>query len=392
MRPSLPHPVLPPTKTRGSGTAALVANRQRTAPRARCRDVVASTAAMDLLLCASRTQLTAEHAAKMEKLVTESGLNWPLLAQLARRHKVLPLLHRNLDRTCRERMPPDIHQLLSQAYFHNAATNLSLASSVPRLIEMFETHAIRVFPYKGLDVALAAYGDLAARHIGDVDLLMSARDYVRASELLIARGFRVIADWGWERSFADSASCLKVDLHRSIAAPDFPIPVNLEEWRSRARWVDVRGTPMRCLSFEDLLLVLCIQVAKDGWVGRCELKKLCDIAELIRARPDLDWQLVATIAKRLGCERILWLGLALALDLLDASLPQELSTAIAADTEMDFLMRHVSQGMAEPVAGPEAPLSALNRFSLAIRNRWRDRLRVRYRILGEQLRFGTDRK
>jgi hypothetical protein len=340
---------------------------------------------MELLICAARTHLTEQHAARIAELVGGS-LDWSLLGQLAGRHKVVPLLCRNLLGTHRNAIPVPIAQSLSQAHFLNVSTNLSLATTVPKLLALFERESIQAIPYKGLDVAMIAYGDLTLRHIGDVDILTTRDDYPRASELLLAEGYRITADWGWERTLADPSGRIRVDLHRAISDRELPIPIDLDRWRARLQRLVVRGGVIPRLSLCDLLLVLCIQIAKDGWVGRCELKKICDIAELIRSHPDLDWQMAVEEAERMGCRRILFLGLLLAHEVLEAHLPQDLVRKIRAEPELDFAARHLCRGIARGDTDPDLASTDKDRFADAIRERWRDRILPRYYHLARSVR------
>lgn len=83
----------------------------------------------------------------------------------------------------------------------------------------------------------------------------------------------------------------------------------------------------RILAFppEDQLLFLCVHAAKHLW---SDLKWICDVAELIRAFPDLDWHLALRQAALVRNERTLLLGLALAQRLLGAELPAWVRTRI----------------------------------------------------------------
>ena len=332
---------------------------------------------MELLLCASRTHVSEQHNERIARLL-EADLDWSQLCQLAARHKVVPLLHRTLLGSHANALPTEIARELSQAHLINVSTNLVLAATVPKLLAAFEENAIRAIPYKGLEIAIIAYGDLTLRHIGDVDIMTTSADYPRASELLLREGYEILADWGWERVFADPSGRIKIDVHRTIATQELPIAIDLSYWRGRLLSFQLKGNTIPSLSLNDLLLVMCVQVAKDGWVGRCELKKICDIAELIRSHPNLNWQAAIKEAEQVGCRRILFLGLLLAHDLLDAALPERVLRMIRAEGQMEYLSRHLVRGIAATGAESELTTEDQSRFPNAIRERWRDRMRPRY--------------
>jgi hypothetical protein len=112
-----------------------------------------------------------------------------------------------------------------------------------------------------------------------------------------------------------------VELHARIAPRDFRFPLGLERLWPRLRPLALGGREVHALAGEDLLLVLCAHGAKHLW--SC-LGWVCDVAELVRAEPAMNWAAVAEEARSLRCERILLLGLALAHDLLQAPVPEDL--------------------------------------------------------------------
>lgn len=334
------------------------------------------TAETDLLLCAARTKLAECDAERIVRLA-EGELNWTLLLQLAYRHKVLPLLCRSLDRSCRRAVPEAVMHQLRRSHLANISLNLALAAALPKLLDLFSARSIKAIPFKGLEVAMTAYEGLSWRHIGDLDIMTDEKDFPAASELLLSRGYRAVSDWGWERGFADPSGRIRVDLHRAIAAPSLAIRIDFEYWEARQHDLNIPGGSIPSVPPEDLMLLLCVQIAKDGYVGRCELKKICDVAELIRSQPQFEWQLAVRNAERLGCRRILFLGLLAASDLLEATLPEFVVDRIGAEPGMGLLTRHLYEGLF--VGMQESPSAeAEERFRLAVRERWRDRMRPRF--------------
>src|SRR5262249_41288467 len=87
------------------------------------------------------------------------------------------------------------------------------------------------------------------------------------------------------------------------------------------------GIDVRWPAAEDLLLLLCVHGGKHRWD---ELKWIVDIAELLRARPDLDWRAVAGKAPRAGAWGMLAVALLLANEMLDAPLPSSVLDAVRA--------------------------------------------------------------
>src|SRR5436309_13551345 len=86
---------------------------------------------------------------------------------------------------------------------------------------------------------------------------------------------------------------------------------------ARARETTIAGVKTWPLAVEDLLLILCMNGAKDQWRS---LKCVCDVAELLRAHPDLDIGTALARARSTHTLRILSVGLELARGLFGASL------------------------------------------------------------------------
>ena len=72
---------------------------------------------------------------------------------------------------------------------------------------------------------------------------------------------------------------------------------------------------------EATLLFLCVHGSKDMWWKR--IGWICDISELITSNPDIDWSYCLELATQTGARRMFLLGLALAHELLQAPLPEQ---------------------------------------------------------------------
>jgi adenylate cyclase class IV len=102
----------------------------------------------------------------------------------------MPLLFWQLDAISPETMPSDILDELGAYFRANNIRNLSLTRELLRLSREVETRGIPVIPYKGPILAALAYGNLALREFGDLDVLVRTQDVLRAKELLASFGYR----------------------------------------------------------------------------------------------------------------------------------------------------------------------------------------------------------
>jgi hypothetical protein len=258
----------------------------------------------ELMLACASTHLDADRTARVKALL-QGEFDWTYLTRTALDHRVMPLLYRNLQTLGGDIVPQSILKQLQSHYYANAARNLLLAEELLKILHLFEGHKIRAIPYKGPVLAASIYGNLALREFGDLDILVHERDYQSARRLLIRRGFRPRIEHEWEEEFRDGSGRFAVDLHRRIASRDFPSPLNFDYLSKRLRPVDLAGTTAATLCPEDTLLMLGMQVTKDG---NLQLSKICDIAELLRVHQQLNWAQVLKETKRLGgaADALLW--------------------------------------------------------------------------------------
>ena len=121
------------------------------------------------------------------------------------------------------------------------------------------------------------------------------------------------------------------------------------------------------------------------------LKKVCDIAEHLRANPSLRWPRVLESVERKGLRRIVGSALSLARGLLGAELPAEVSERIAADRSAGRCARWMCRSLftqadvLSPLQNPRLSVAMRTRqlsFYLSVRERHRDRLRHLREILG----------
>jgi hypothetical protein len=296
---------------------------------------------VELLLCCARTCIDSEIAERIRTLL-QQDIDWAYLLQIAYRNGVLGLLHRSLNSTCKEAVPKAILGQLQSYCYANAARNVFLSSELLKLLNLFETHNIRAIPYKGLVLAASAYGNLELRQFCDLDILVHKRDFLKAKELLILHGYSQVCEQLCEISFVDKDSKVKVDLHQAIAPNYFPFPLDFDRLWERLQPLSLNGVTVNSLSSEDLLLLLCVYLAKDCF-NRERLAQLCDIAELIRSQPEIDWGRVIEQAHNLGTERIFFLGIFLAHQLLGTTLPEEVLQKVQAQGAVTSLSVQVCQ-------------------------------------------------
>jgi hypothetical protein len=319
----------------------------------------------ELLLCCARTQLDSTRRTRLKQL-PDRLVDWPYLLRMAERNGVLPLLYWNLKVCCPEAVPPDILERLRDRYERNARYNRVLTTELLKLVQLLEANGIPTVAYKGPSLAALAYGNLALRQFSDLDIVVEEQLVARAKTLLRSEGYReqkqpavgqnrLDSIATWQAILVRRADQIVVGLHWRVA-PDhfFPIPPEIIWSDLRQTWLD--GTSIRSFPPETLLLILCVHGTIHLW---SRLGWICDIAELIRVQPDLNWDRLIWQAGQLVLLRPLLVALYLAHDLLELALPRAIQQEILADPGVIPLAGRMSEQLfAEPDGAAESSHAA----------------------------------
>lgn len=279
-----------------------------------------------LLLAACSVGSPDEKADTLRPLLRRP-IRWKHLFDLADQHGVLPLLHQALSAHV-DAVPADAMNALHQAFQTNLHKSLLLSRELIRILDRLSTADIEVIPYKGPALAEAAYGDIALRQSGDIDLLIRPQDLPRVRERVAQLGYtphlhfseteeRAYLKSGYEYAFDGAAGPNLLEVQWAIQPRFYAVDFDVAGLFHRARTATVAGQPMKTLAHEDLFVVLSLHAAKHVW-GK--LVWLCDIARIMKTAT-LDWDRIASLAQDLGVVRILRVTVLMANALLGMATP-----------------------------------------------------------------------
>jgi hypothetical protein len=266
----------------------------------------------------------------IEDMVSQD-IDWEKVIQTAVEHRVMPLLYQSLYTFCPKAVPKIILHRLQELFRLNATRNLFLVSELLKLLKLFESHGIATIVFKGPVLALCAYGNLSLRQHIDLDILVRKKDIFKAKSLLLSKGYRLSEEITEEQEvallrshhafvFLPEPPIYSVDLHWAIAQPHHANAINNEALWERVESISLGGNSILTFRPEEMLLVLAMHGSKHWWQ---QLGWICDIAQLARSRPDLDWNRVIREADKAGCKKGLLVALELVRNLGAASLPGE---------------------------------------------------------------------
>lgn len=349
--------------------------------------MIAARPEAELLLLCARTRRDSQKDARIEALLGEE-MDREYLLRAAHRHGMAPLLYWNLNAACPEDVPEDVLDPLRGHFIRNSRRALFLTGELLKLLGAFEAGEIPVISYKGPTLAALAYGNFALREFMDLDILVHRRDVPKARDLLISLGYRqqekisaaqeeAFLESHCEYVFMNDNGSI-VELHWAVMPRNLSFSLDPEDLWERSERVPFGGKATRVFSPEDMVLILCAHGAKHRWE---RLAWICDVAETIRANPDLDWNQLTARAEALGGERMLLLGLFLTSELLDAAIPAWILRKMKADRAVNGLAAQVvERWFGEPEASSGLlEESAFKPMYLGMRERMVDKVRYCFR-------------
>ena len=233
---------------------------------------------------------------------------WERIISDADRHALLPFLYRWLRRFAWDsQLPPHLHEQLKERVFGLAARNLILAQELATILRAFEAKGLACMPLRGLALAQQLYGDVTARPMGDIDLLVRRAALPKAAGILGTLGYAEMDRRpGFAQAFSYTLEFVKdlhgwvtVEPHWTIAYPPFAHRIDMDAVWQRCTRGHVAGIETWLLGREELLLHLCFHLIHRE--DSAPLLWLYELDHLIRREADsLNWTRIVLIARQSG--------------------------------------------------------------------------------------------
>lgn len=284
--------------------------------------------AADLLLAVARRFAGSESA---EGLRVRAGRisDWNAAMDFARAHGMEPLVALYLNSDCPGVLAPEFRERL-RATSRRITTNFVLLSTdLIKVLRILRSHGIRVVPLKGPVLAATLFNEIPWRESCDLDLLISRADVGQAKDALIAAGYQPDSElcsgeenaafhWRSQVVLYRNDGSPAIDLHWELLPSLYPCARYFDSVWERVQESTFHGEKILTLSAEDQLFFLCAHAARHSWHS---LRMAVDIARLVYARRDLDWD-SAIHTGRDSDGKVLALGLWIINHLLKVELPE----------------------------------------------------------------------
>ena len=252
-----------------------------------------------------------------------AGVDWGQILREAVDHGLLWHLSNS------EAPSPEIYEELKRKCLLVSARNLALAGELRLCLQALREARVECAPIRGVALMERVYGEIVARPMGDIDMLVRRCELDALREVLSSLGYREMDRRpGFSEAFSYSLKFLVersftivVEPHLSIAYPPALARLDMDAVWARCVPTAVVGEPALSLCLEDTLLHLALHIAHRD---HPPLVWLWELDWLVRAEADdADWDLFVSSAREIGVERIVGHVLAELESVLDTPIPAE---------------------------------------------------------------------
>ena len=181
-------------------------------------------------------------------------------------------------------IPENVFNILQNNALNNARAATKLYSENLRLTKLLKKNNIQFTILKGPLFSEKYYGNLAIRHAGDIDLLISPKDLDRAVEILKNNGYTYKTKIPFSKqikykhhiSLSNQKHGILLELHWRPFIYNYLFEIKLEE----------KNCASTNLSFEEYFIYLCTHGSKHNWF---RIFWLFDIAVIIQ-KQKINWK------------------------------------------------------------------------------------------------------
>lgn len=298
---------------------------------------------------------------------------WPAVFDLAQLHGVLPMIDRGL-RAQAFAVPAAFRARLAEERRNTALLNLRNYGEFQRIARALAARGIALIPLKGLHLAELVYGDISLRPMADLDVLVPRAQAPEAVESLRELGYgegvalsgslATMLDTKCNLGIEHAPSGTWLEIHWSLDEPPARLEAFIGEvWRT-ARPGRLGDAPTLLMTPELLLLHVSAHLACNHAFA-FSLRALCDVAEIVRRHPSLDWNVVVDQGRRYGWQRGVAAALTLAARHLGAAVPNEVLDRLGAAALDPVLLEEAMEHLVACVELPGALRTAPNLMAAA---------------------------
>ncbi|MBW7933127.1 MAG: nucleotidyltransferase family protein [Gemmatimonadaceae bacterium] len=319
--------------------------------------------------------------------------DWRAVELLAARHDVGWWVVRALPASA----VPAVRRALEDRVRRIAAESLAGTQALLEIIAALDNAGVAAVAYKGPALSSDVHGDLGARYVTDLDVLVGARHRERAEQALTALGYepsvayttreaRVYTRWEGVSHFRHPQGVVPVELHWRVQAPRYGAPQDPATIVGRARVCTLAGRSIPVPAIEDLAVLLAVHGVKHAWSS---LLWVADFAAAV-GRAGFDWDQLGRVAAEWNVRRAVYDALLVARTLLALDVPAEWLARAQRDANAVALAADAVRALLSDAEHPNDGLESTPAYDL----RWLDgsRAKLRYLVLAAALPTPQERR
>ncbi|MEA3317484.1 MAG: nucleotidyltransferase family protein, partial [Bacteroidota bacterium] len=224
-------------------------------------------------------------------------INWEQFYTLAKRHRLIPYLIKNIEKT-KAVIPSFLIERLIVANKNNTKRMLKYSAEIIHLAQLLKKNKIAYAFFKGPVLSYELYNDIGIRHSGDIDLIIEKKHISKFNTILLQSNYTrkepgfALTKKQEKANFSISHHYLykhktrnvPIELHWNLTNPGSLFPISTEELLKRKREVPFQDNKIFTLSKTDKLLFLAIHGSIHRWYRLFWLKDFAEISKTITPR------------------------------------------------------------------------------------------------------------
>lgn len=246
---------------------------------------------------------------------------------------------------------------LRQHYINTAVRNTLILHDTEQLFTSLGDEKIAVAGLKGIYLLENVYGDIGARLMNDIDILIKKKDLAKCVRVLEKLGYSSTAYFNPDDENTDTkhvppmqkSGGAMVEVHWTLLEEDEPFTIDADALWERTFPATIANVDAFSLGIEDLILHLCLHLTYQHYL-QIGLRALLDIAMVIhKFQSQIDWNKLIAIAKLWGAERVTALTLKLVETQLNVPIPAEVSSSLLPEGIAPSLLEQARSQLLERV-------------------------------------------
>lgn len=285
----------------------------------------------DLLLACAKSHLDKPGKERILNILDRS-ISWKNLLLLAKHHKLLPLLCKNLYETCPKLIPEEVLSQLKDYYRKNVNENFKKLHTLVSVVKKLNENNIPVTIFKGPHLTQNFYGDIGLRTFCDLDILVDRKHFIPATQILKSSGFKnypqtlndkYLVKFGLLNhhiSMFNDARVL-VELHWEVSGHYRGLIFDQSTLSPYLQTIDFYGVEVSTFTTEFLLVYLSLHGQRHYWQ---KYDHICCLTEVIRQEKAINWTETREIARKFKLEEVLTMAIHLAKNLTDVNINSDI--------------------------------------------------------------------